>query len=520
MELWKKQKKILAAFGVFLGLMFLCTLISRAVYASGLPQVTAEAPVRMALDHTVETEGIVNQGREYAVTALAGLRVRTVYVQVGERVTAETLLFDLDTEDLEEKIQEQKLAIQKLQLEIGDLQTKRSLSAQEKEMENARAREDYDRTAAESGENVNRAREDLEAAEDAYEAHKDSPVNVTSEEDRALAQEAYDQWVSKEAELRSALETAQAEYEAAQTEETKAAYEEAKNAYDAHAANPVSKPDFTAEDEAKAAWDEKKASLKDAVEEAGQAVEAAEQSQSDSLLEAERKVEDAGAADPSDSSLEISNLELTALKNTLADYQEILDAGGQVYPDAEGIVTRIQVSSGERVPDGAAVVYADMQSPLQFHVTLTKDQKKYVNQGDTAEIVLGNSGAEEVPVDYVAENESDPELYDVYLFLPEGTGTIGESGTFRVKAQSETYSVCVPIDALHEDSNKRNYVYVVSEREGILGKELAAEQIYVNVLDQNDRYAAIEEGVIDRETQVIVSSTEPLEDRDVIRYKE
>ena len=40
------------------------------------------------------------------------------------------------------------------------------------------------------------------------------------------------------------------------------------------------------------------------------------------------------------------------------------------------------------------------------------------------------------------------------------------------------------------------------------------------MLDQNDSYAAIEEGVIDQETELIVHSTEELEDRAVVRYKE
>ena len=62
--------------------------------------------------------------------------------------------------------------------------------------------------------------------------------------------------------------------------------------------------------------------------------------------------------------------------------------------------------------------------------------------------------------------------------------------------------------------------YIVSERAGILGTELVAEQIYVKVLDRNDSYAAIEEGVIDRETELIVGTTEELDDRVAIRYKE
>ena len=101
MEMWKKQKKTAIAFCVFLSLMFLCTLVSRAVYASRLPQITTKKPERTALIHKVETEGLVSQGMEYAVNTLSGLRCRTVHAHVGDRVTAETLLFEIDMEDLQ-----------------------------------------------------------------------------------------------------------------------------------------------------------------------------------------------------------------------------------------------------------------------------------------------------------------------------------------------------------------------------------------------------------------------------------
>ena len=103
MELWKKQKKIGIAFVIFLTFMLLCTLISRVVYVSKLPQVTVSTPQRMAINHHVEADGIVHQGREYAVTALSGLRVKTVYANVGDRVEPSTLLFELDMEDLKHR---------------------------------------------------------------------------------------------------------------------------------------------------------------------------------------------------------------------------------------------------------------------------------------------------------------------------------------------------------------------------------------------------------------------------------
>ncbi len=564
MELWKKQKKILAAFGVFLVFMFLCTLISRAVYASGLPQVTVDTPQRMAVNHKVEAEGIVRQGREYAVNVLSGLRVKTVYTHVGDRVTPETLLFELDTEDLREKIRKQELAVKKLQLQMSDQQKNRNLDEQKKQTESGRAREDYARTESAEGEKLGRAEEDLSDAEDALEELRNHPVEVTPDEERRAAREEYETWVQEETELKEELEQAQEEYEAARDKvkmleeeleagengsgdsgeaenvidfsdrlagaeleaarqaeaEARSRCEDARSAYQAHTDNPVNEPDFSAEDEAQAAWEARKDSLKDAVDSAKRAVDDAKQSKSDRMLEAERRVTDADREDSSDSSLEISSLELSAMQKELADYKKVLEANGQVYPEVEGIITRIQVSPGERAPDGAAVVYADLSSPMQFYVSLTKEQKKYVNQGDSVKLSLGRDSGKDYRVDYIAENEINPELYDAYIFLPDGVGTIGQSGSFQAETQSETFSCCIPVNALREDASHRKFVYIVSEKSGILGKELAAEKIYVKVLDQNENYAAIEEGVIDRETELIVTSTENLEDRDVIRYKE
>ncbi len=588
MELWKKQKRILIAFGIFLVFMFGCTLISRAVYASKLPQVTVKTPGRMALNHTVTADGIVHQGRECAVTALSGLRVRTVYTHVGDRVTEETLLFDLDMEDLKEKIQETELEIKKLQLQIAAMEQNKSLDAQEQQTENTRAQEDYARAQEKADEASARAREDLENAEAAYDSHEDHPVRTTSKEERRAQQEVYEAWVKKEGELLQALETAKKEEEEAQARvqeleaavvlpeaeeeppeteeespeaeeespkaegeppeaeeeipeaekedtqqespelaEARAQMEEAKKklaaaqeAYEAHTKDPVKKPDFGEEDAKKSAWEDQKDTLEQEVDAARRALEDAERSGSDSLLDAGRKVEDTKRAPDADSSLEVSRLELSVLQAKLAAYQGVREASGQIYPEAEGIVTGIQVSPGERVGDGAAVVYADLSSPMQFQVSLTKEQKKYVNQGDTVRLTLGGGSAKELKVDYVAENESNPELYDARVFLPDGTGTIGESGSFRVEAQSEIFSCCIPLSALHKDANQRSFVYILSERQGILGTELAAEQVFVRVLDQNDSYAAIEEGVIDQETELIVHSTEELEDRAVVRYKE
>ena len=543
MEMWKKQKKIGVAFCIFLSLMLLCTLISRAVYAAKLPQITTKKPERTFLMHAVEAEGLVQQGMEYAVNALSGLRCRTVHAHVGDRITTETLLFEIDMSDLEEQIREQEMTIKKLSLTIQEQEQNKGLAANEKKTEQDRAKEDYDRSAENAQDNVDRAKEDLKGAKDALEDLKQNPAAATPEEERKKAQAEYDAWAQKEQELTKAKNKAKEEKEAAEEkvreleapgatpdpsdlDAAKAKLEEAKKTlenieaeYNSHTSAPVTKPVYSKEDTAKAAWEEKKSALENSIGAAERSLSDARKSRDDILLDAKRRLDDAEKASPADNSLAINRLELSVLKEKLEKYQEIQRTGGRVYPESEGIVTRIQVSPGERIPDGASIVYADLESPLEYHTTLTKDQKKYVNQGDTAALTLGKSH-ETVTVDYVAASEASPDLFEAIIFLPQGVGTLGQSGVFTTETQTETFSCCIPLEALYTDQNGRSYVYTLKQKSGILGPELAAELVYVNVLDKNNKYAAIEEGVIDSETEVIVSTTEPLEDRTIVRYKE
>ena len=531
MEFLKKQKKILAGFCIFLVLMYACTLISKAVYASKLPQVSVARPGRMAIGHQVEAEGIVHQGREYAVNALSGLRVRTVYAHVGDRVTAESVLFDVDLEDLEQQIREKEIAIEKLRLQISDQEKNRALQQAKEEIDRIRAEEDYERALEDAQGGVDKAERERQIAERNLKELKNDPVETTSEADRKAAQAKYDVWIKEAERLKAAMDQAKAEWDAAAAGTTvsqnepgaaaaKEKYEKAKTAYENHMETPVAKPDYSAEDASKEAWEKEKRALEDTANAAAWNKSDAGAAKEQEIEEAARRLDDTQREGMADSSLEINRLELSFLQAELAACKRVLETGGQICPEAEGIVTRIQVSPGERVPDGAAIVYADLTSPMQFTVSLTKEQKKYVNQGDIAELSLGNRKGEEYAVDYIAENEANPDVYEARILLEEGLGTIGQSGTFRVDAQSDTYQCCIPLAALHEDANHRKFVYIVSERSGILGKELAAEVVYVKVLDQNDSYAAIEEGMIDSETELITDATETIEDRTVVRYKE
>ena len=503
MELLRRQKNKIRAFGAFLAFMLLCTLISRSVYASGLPQVSTEKPAVSALAHTAEAEGIVEAGRETAVTALSGLRCGNVLVHTGDRVDPETPLFQADLEDLKAQIEEMQLAVSKLQLEIQAQEQNRQLEAEQKSEQKDRAEADYDAAEESSSRSVARAEQDLAAAEAAL---KEAEVE-------------YEAWKATQAAEQEQQEGEEQAAEQEQQEGEEQAAEQEQNPSGKEDTGTAPSEDGGSGSMTEEAWQEQLDSLRQSVETAKRALEDARQSRDSALAEAERAVEDAGSGSTADNSLEINRLELASQQKQLKEYQELLNADGMVYPEKEGIITSIAVSPGERIPDGAAVVMADLDSPLQFSASLTAEQKKYVSQGDSVTLKLGSTTIE-ATADYIEESEMSPGTYQVTVSLDEGEGELGESGTLTTEARTDTYSCVVPLEAVYTDENQRKYVLTMDERSGILGSEFIARKVYVEVLDQNDSQAALEESGLSGEEEVIVDYTGEIEDGDVVRYKE
>lgn len=212
-----------------------------------------------------------------------------------------------------------------------------------------------------------------------------------------------------------------------------------------------------------------------------------------------------------------SRIELADMQADLSQYQAVLDINGQITAGSGGLITDVFISVGGRIPDSAVMLIADDAVPCQFKAMLTKEQKKYVSLNDKADLKLDGSSKEtEATVDYLAESESMPGNYEIYMNLPEGKGTPGLSGIMTRTETGEKYPNCLPPSAVHRD-NTRSFVYVVKEREGILGAEYYVEELNVKILDENENWIAVE-GALDRESQVIVSATKEIKNGEIVRY--
>lgn len=430
-----RKKKIVAGFFIFLVFMWLCTVISKSIYASKLPIVSTESIEQKYVEHIVKVDGIVIAGEKSPVTAISGLRVEHLSVQVGDSVEEGEVLFTIDMEDLTDIIEEKEAAISKLQTQIDTVLQNEELARQKKELEEQRAREDYDALARREDTLVGRG------AEEVNQAEKD-------------------------------LENA-------------------------------------GDDEA----------LQDALQQAAYAEADAKWQRETAMRDAERRVEDIIAPESEDSTLEVNRLELAGLQEDLAPYLDIREEEGRILSPMSGIITDIYVSTGGRTSDSAVLLLADDSVPCQFKTTLTQEQKKYVGLNDEVSLKLdGSSKEKEATVDYLSESSTMPGNYEVYINLPEGMGVPGLSGTMSRAESGEKHYCCVTPAAVHEEGS-RHYVYVVKERDGILGKEYYAEQVNVMVLDENENWAALE-GALNDDSVIISSSTKEVKNGDVVRLSE
>lgn len=471
-----KKKRIVTAFFVFLGAMWLCTVISKSIYASRLPIVSTESIEQKYVEHIVKVDGIVVAGDKNPVTALSGLRVDKLMVQVGDRIEEGDVIFTVDMEDLENIMDEKQEAISKLQAQIDIILYNEELAMRQRELDEQRAREDYDALAQRQDTLIGRAAEEYSKIEDEIDKQRNA------ERDRR----------AKEAEERRAAEGED--------------YSEGDEYY-------------YEEDEEDCGDSEVDEALYEALKQAAYAEADARWERDNVIKEAGRKVEDAAMPGTEDAALEVNRLELAGLQNELTRFREIKDAGGQITAGQGGLITDVYINVGGRTSDSAVMLLADDSVPCRFKAVISQEQKKYVGLSDKVSLKLdGSSREKDATVDYLSESTSIPGGYEAYINLPEGTGMPGLSGTMTRSESGEKYPVCVTPLAVHKE-DIRSYVYVVKERDGILGKEYYAEQINVRVLDENDNWVAVE-GALDSESVIITSSTKEVKNGDVVRLEE
>ena len=274
-----------------------------------------------------------------------------------------------------------------------------------------------------------------------------------------------------------------------------------------------------------------------AVDNARNALEAAQKKASDNLLSALRRIEDAEvsmAAAERDYNRNTQQSADTAIQNSvsaismrldIAAKKEVVDKlnllalnEGVLYADIAGVVLMAKAERS-KTDQNYLIAFMDGAKGFEATMTITKANADKLAIGDECRVTTGGGSMYFTPtvigtISAIAPpDEQDRSV--VTIRLPESDWTEGQ----RVDAQAvqgrDTYDMCVPLSALRSD-NTGYYVLSVEQKSTVLGVENVVIRLSVNVLASDEDNAAIQ-GPFGRNAQVITGSNKSVEAGDRVR---
>ena len=638
-----RKKRLAKATAIFFALMLCFTILSRAAYQEGTAVVKVGRPENRMIAHRITAEGKTQQNQELAVVTEPDQRVTGIYVKEGQRVAKGDLLFQIDTDLLDEKILYQKQELEKHKLQTGDVQSRADASGARKANDIAQAQENYSLNVNRANTQLSRAKRDLDSAKTELENFRktkgtssgDSTVSQQLEKQCEEMNEAYIQaqqdlvtlqWKIEQAvnqalqqatsgatlmeensvhtrseDMEDGLVLEDSEFQESADEETEGwedlildldqsgASDNDPSSYIIDGSNTnqdssiISSPNtsqdsyqsgsqYTEKTVTQAQLDEiekkvraqyqsqldaarkKVETAKSEKETADAALAQYQQEQAsaatsqnaqteqqllanvrtaqdayvDAAINANeaavtggRAIQTAGLPDGSDSTLQVNEITYEQMELALKKLEKLKAKKGKIYAPVDGMVTKINITTGEKTLDTTAMLLADLSKGYRFTADITKDQQKYIGTGDLVTLTAGNkTKLEDLPVSSVTVDDQDNSIYHLTVQLPEDCPEIGTALTMEYTKKSQAYPVCVPLSALHVDDNNQAYVLVPDEYETIMGTEVRARKVGVLVLEKNESYAALEEGTLSAQQDIIVQADKTVQEGSRVRISE
>ena len=556
------QVKAVKALAGFLILMFLLTILSRAADSLTIAKVTASAATGGVISHNIEVDGNITPNKDIAISTSANIKIASVEATEGKTVKKGDLLIQLDTADLKKKLLQAQKELQVAKATASDKKANEAIAADTKSKSLQRTYEDYNQTVADANDSVSKAKSDMNEAWNAYNTYKNSNSN-SGETDTTVSdslkktveekQLAYDKAVTNldgvekdiEADVRKEIDKAE---EASKdesgnstlTQEDKQKIREQVNARPENvsllqnandqintakdalteAENALSAYNEQQNNSSSASYDEQLKTLYDDYKAKEEAYNEAVKQRQSTIQSANRTLEDAKAPENVDTATALTaNDDLEEKQLAVDELQKVMDVNGKITAPSDGLITKVNVTTGETTTEDTAIRISDQSAGYKFTATLDKASAKYLSKDDKVTLDLGNgTTVEGLTVQSIDVSAEDKNSYELTVSIPAKVKKLGSIATLKVEKASKKYDTCVPLGALHSDGDKY-YVYVINEKDTILGTETAVDKVQVDFLDKNNEQAAIE-GSFSWGQQFVLTSSKTLRNGDRVRLVE
>lgn len=544
------QVKAVKALAGFLILMFLLTILSRAADSLTIAKVTASAATGGVISHNIEVDGNITPNKDIAISTSANIKIASVEATEGKTVKKGDLLIQLDTADLKKKLLQAQKELQVAKATASDKKANEAIAADMKTKSLQRSYEDYNQTVADANDSVSKAKSDMNEAWNAYNTYKNSNSN-SGETDTTVSdflektveekQLAYDKAVANldgvekviEEEIKKAEEASkdesgnpitltQGEKQKIRERVNASLMQDANTAKDAltEAENALSAYNEQQNNSSSASYDEQLKTLYDDYKAKEEAYNEAVKQRQSTIQSANRTLEDAKAPENVDTATALTeNDDLEEKQLAVDELQKVMDVNGKITAPSDGLITKVNVTTGETTTEDTAIRISDQSAGYKFTATLDKASAKYLSKDDKVTLDLGNgTTVEGLTVQSIDVSAEDKNSYELTVSIPAKVKKLGSIATLKVEKASKKYDTCVPLGALHSDGDKY-YVYVINEKDTILGTETAVDKVQVDILDKNNEQAAIE-GSFSWGQQFVLTSSKTLRNGDRVRLVE
>lgn len=551
------QVKAVKALAGFLILMFLLTILSRAADSLTIAKVTASAATGGVISHNIEVDGNITPNKDIAISTSANIKIASVEATEGKTVKKGDLLIQLDTADLKKKLLQAQKELQVAKATASDKKANEAIAADTKSKSLQRTYEDYNQTVADANDSVSKAKSDMNEAWNAYNTYKNSNSN-SGETDTTVSdslektveekQLAYDKAVTNldgvekdieadvQKEIKKAEEASKDESGNPITQKIREqvnarpenvsllqnANDQINTAKDAltEAENALSAYNEQQNNSSSASYDEQLKTLYDDYKAKEEAYNEAVKQRQSTIQSANRTLEDAKAPENVDTATALTeNDDLEEKQLAVDELQKVMDVNGKITAPSDGLITKVNVTTGETTTEDTAIRISDQSAGYKFTATLDKASAKYLSKDDKVTLDLGNgTTVEGLTVQSIDVSAEDKNSYELTVSIPAKVKKLGSIATLKVDKASKKYDTCVPLGALHSDGDKY-YVYVINEKDTILGTETAVDKVQVDILDKNNEQAAIE-GSFSWGQQFVLTSSKTLRNGDRVRLVE
>ena len=573
----QNQKRAAGNIVKFIIALLILTLIARGSSGATLARVDISNPSRGEVMEAVSGTATVAAKDTLDITVPEGLTIEEMLAGSGQSVESGVALARLNMDEITEKLIREQASLDKLLLEFSQLQrgettdnsslsnAERSLQRTEEDYLTAKAQADADVLAAEQAlakamaespeaadsSSLDNARRSLERAEEDYDIAKAKNAssiasaesalfdarakenelrqawNNAAPENAAAAEQAYQAAVADTERARSALSSAESTAEEnmlsqdRRLEDAQIAYDKAKNDYEKN--NTQTEDNRVAE-----------------IEKLQDAIQTAIDRREESLLSAQRKVDDAkisltkaeqdfsktaqqAADSATQNSITASGLKLDIEKQKgIVDQLTLLaSTEGVIYAEAAGTISSA-LSEGETTKTQPIITFIDQEKGFEAQLTLTEKEAEQLSVGDECQVSTGggsmyyNPTAAAVIAGISMPDDSD--RVTVRISLPEGSWQGGQRITVQAVQSRDNYNFCLPLSALHSD-NSGYYVLAVEQKSTVLGIENVVSRVSVTLQASDENLAAVS-GSVDSSTAVISGSSKSVAAGDRVRVNE